>query len=195
LIARFGPDGMQALLLALAERLKEESFAMARELPSNRSAILGPRSGTSRNADLAPQPLHVHAPDISWDVAPDGVIAKLAVLHFVERGVLAPALIEDAIERRDQASAVGAVLAMQQHRPLPPSPAQGLQRTDDILSLDMPGVNGEAYQPQIEPARERPVRVIGAQADHRAQAVLRREVLEALGIGLRAAKEIVVDEV
>ncbi len=33
-----------------------------------------------------------------------------------------------------------------------------------------------------------------ASADRRAQAVLRREVLEALGIGLRAAKEIVVDE-
>src|SRR5215472_16216703 len=84
---------------------------------------------------------------------------------------------------------------MQPYRPLPPCPAQSLQRTDAILSLDMPSVNREAYQPQIEPARERLIRVIGAQADHCAQAVLRRKVLEALGIGLRAAKEIVVDKV
>src|SRR5262245_36117445 len=121
-----------------AKRISSDTW-----LPLQRSLHLGVLP--SRNADLAPQILRVHAPHIWWNVAPDGVIAKLALLHFVECRVLVPTLIEDPIEGCDQARAVSAMLAVQQHRPLSPGAAQSLQCADDILPLDMPSVNWEAH--------------------------------------------------
>ena len=51
------------------------------------------------------------------DIAPDAVEAVGAVAHFVFGLLHRPALVDDAVHAGNQAGAVGAVVAMNQHRP------------------------------------------------------------------------------
>src|SRR5215813_13017078 len=87
--------------------------ASAAVLSAIKSDLSGPTVG-SGDVDLTAQLLHVHAPDQARNVAPDRVVAEIAVQHLVEGVFLVPALVENAIERGDEASAVGAMLAVQQ---------------------------------------------------------------------------------
>src|SRR5258705_7643215 len=105
----------------------------------------------SGHADIAAQLLDIDASDEARNVAPDRMIAEHAVLHLVEHGVFAPALIENTVERRDHAGAVGAVLAMQQHSRVAARTAQVLQRGDDVLALDVPGVEANPLELECEP--------------------------------------------
>src|SRR5262249_19799530 len=124
--------------------------ASAAVLSAIKSDLSG-RTVGSGDVDLTAQLLHVHAPNQARNVAPDRVVSEIAVQHFVEGVFLAPALVENAIERADEASAVGAMLAVQQDRRLARGDTHGSQRRNHASALDIPGVDRKACEPQIKP--------------------------------------------
>src|SRR5262249_60393751 len=109
----------------------------------------------SGDVDLTAQLLHVHTPDQARNVAPDRVVAEIAVQHLVEGVFLVPALVENAIERGDEASAVGAMLAVQQDGRFARGDPHGPQRRNDSGAPDIPGVDRKPPELQIKPARKR----------------------------------------
>src|SRR2546430_12872051 len=133
----------------------------------------------SGHSDIAAQLLDIDASDEARNVAPDRMIAEHPVLHLVERCSLAPALIENAVERADHAGAIGAVLAMQKHGRVPTGAAQVLQRRDHILAIYVPGVDANAHELEVEPPRQCLIGIEGAQAEHGSHAMRGAEPPEA----------------
>src|SRR5438105_11887683 len=159
-------------------------------MPNLPNRILFDVAALSVHADIAAQLLDVDPSNKARNVAPDRMIAEHAVLHLVERRRLAPALIENAVERADHAGAIGAVLAMQKHGRVPASAAQVLQRGDHILAVNVPRVDANAHELEVEPVRQGLIGIEGAQADHAAHAMRGAEPLEAGGVRLRTAEDV-----
>jgi hypothetical protein len=84
---------------------------------------------------------HIHLAYRDNDVRPYGMKAVTAFNQFLDRLVYSPFLVDDAIHRDHQASAIGSMLTVDEIG----SGMLGEQphHLDDILILDVPGVDRE----------------------------------------------------
>src|SRR6516165_2777106 len=115
----------------------------------------------------------------TWNVYPDIVETKAAILHLLQCGLPAPALIDHPVKRGDQSRAISAQRTVQKRWTHPGLAPQGPQRADDILPLDVPGMHFEIKQAQSQALGQGIVRVGRAQVHHRSQSLANYNSLEA----------------
>jgi len=99
-----------------------------------------------RRVQFLADALDVEVFEVVRDVDPDAVKAEVAAFQFAAGLFDGPALIEDAVHGRDDAGAVGAVLAVDEHRAVLERAFDGEQGAHDLLVADLPGVHRNAHQ-------------------------------------------------
>ncbi len=109
------------------------------------------------------------------------------MLHFLQRGLLVPALYDDAVHGGEQSGAVVAVLAVHQYRAFALGGLQLAEDAEHLGVVDPVGVGRQAEHPHRSLAQPGAVVVLD-EADHRLhlQALQQRD---ALCVGQRAAIE------
>jgi hypothetical protein len=158
-------------------------------MPGNEGGL--DRPGRKRDPERFSQGIDVGRADVAVQVPEQRAVVKPAVVHFAERFVLRPTLDDDAIERQDRAGPIGALLAVNQKRPVGPV-GQDQEGLEDPVVPERPGGHRNVQELQGGLSGLPAVRVAGPQVQNGLDAKL-LELGKTGRIGLRAPEEIRLD--